>query len=152
MDENKFIDRDSWHFKLYERGVGHMWLSTVPQIGVVHTVNRCRYIKIIMSLILNYMFKTLAVIWAIGVFGILPLAVFFLCIDYFDQMAVTSILFGSAIVCIPVIWIKRLIHPLNIYEDKAINFVSLVAESVADSITSVKNNLCPMMIVKQKGE
>lgn len=137
----KVINMDSWHFKLYERGMG--W--SIGRWNSVHCVNRCRYLKKILRGILEIVFITVAVIIAIGAIPLTPFAVFHLFMTHLEGMVcLTTVLAGIGL-SIPVIAVKRKMWR-RVRKTKYISFG--FGEVILGCFRDVGKELCPILTAR----
>lgn len=135
------INMDSWHFWLYEKGLGYSFSKRVT----VHHVNRCRYLKEILRGTLLIAITTMLVAIGIGAISLAPFVVFswFMAEPTF-MWGLTTVLAGVCL-SIPVIAIKRRLWKRAKRVDMCVSFKELVLGYLKD----MKKELCPVLTAKR---
>lgn len=134
------INMDSWHFWLYEQGMGY----SISKWNSIHRVNRCKYLKEILRAILLIMCRVYGVILGIGVISLAPFVIFswFMAKPTF-MLGLTTVLVGVCL-SIPVIAVKRKLWKQVGKVDTYISFKELALGCIKD----IEKGLCPILTAK----
>ena len=141
MEKVKVINMDSWHFWLYERGMG----CSVRKWQTVHRVNRCTYLKKIFKGVLEVAVITMLTIMGIGIISLAPFGIFQLFMAHPVGMMYFAVVLVGIGLSVPIIAAKRKLWKQVEKVDTYMSFKELVLGYFKD----IEKGLCPMLTAKR---